>query len=134
MNEYSIDGLAAQPPIARTIEAPGRAILDVNTHALPVCRNVCCVAPLEEVHALSRPRHANGGLSGTQNDNISSLLDQNIQCRPPHPHRGDRGLDLVGFLIRISGYNAKSTVCQSDGDITWLGVIKDRSIKLQSGV
>src|ERR1700736_6938207 len=86
-----------------------------------------------ELHALTRPKDAKGDLSGTQNDNISSLLNQNIQRRPPHSHCGDRGLDLVGFLIRISGYKAKSTGCQLDGDITWLGIIKHRSIKLQSG-
>ena len=87
-----------------------------------------------ELHALSRPKHAKGDLSGTQNDNISSLLNQNIQRRPPHSHRGDRGLDLVGFLIRVSGYKAKSTQCQLDGDIAGFGVIKHRSIKFQSGV
>src|SRR5436309_225236 len=86
-----------------------------------------------KIHALSRPRHANGDLSGTQNDFISSLLNQNIQRRPSHAHRGDRGLDHVSFLLRISGYKAKSTLCQLDGDITWLGIVKHRSIKLQSG-
>ena len=86
-----------------------------------------------ELHALSRSKHAKGDLSGTQNDNISSLLNQDIQRRPPHSHRGDRGVDHIGFLIRISGYKAKSTGCQLDGDITGFGVIKHRSIKLQSG-
>ena len=86
---------------------------------------------MNEIHALSR--HANGRLSGTQNDFISSLLNQNIQRRPSHAHRGDRGLDHVSFLLRISGYKAKSTLCQLDGDITWLGIVKHRSIKLQSG-
>src|SRR6516164_10304965 len=117
MNEHSIDGLTTQPPIARTIESPGRTILDVNTRGLPVCRNVCCVALMKEIHALFSSNHANGRLSGTQNDRISSLLNQDIQRRPPQSQRGDRGLDLVGFLIRISGYKAKSTRCQLDGDI-----------------
>jgi hypothetical protein len=86
---------------------------------------------MNEIHALSR--HANVDRSGNQNDFISSPLNQNIQLRSPHSHRGDRGLDLVGFLIRMSGYKAKSTGYQLDGDITGFGVIKHRSIKLHSG-
>src|SRR6516164_4244797 len=131
MNEHSIGGLTTQPSITRSIESPGRAIPDVDTCALCVCRNVCCIALMIEFHALFSPKHANRDLSGTQNDSISSLLNQNIQRRPPHSHRDDRGLDLVGFLIRISGYKAKSTQCELDGNITGFGVIKHRSIKLQ---
>jgi hypothetical protein len=86
---------------------------------------------MNEIHALSR--HANAGPSGNQNDFISSPLNQNIQRRSPHSYRGDRGTDLVGFLIRMSGYEAKGTLRQLDGDITGFGVIKHRSIKLQSG-
>ena len=86
---------------------------------------------MNEVHALSG--HANSRFSGSQNDLIFSPLDQKIQRRPPHADRRQRGADYVSFLLRMSGYEAKSTLCQLDGDITGFGVIKHRSIKLQSG-
>ena len=86
---------------------------------------------MNEIHALSG--HANGGFSGSQNDFILPLLNQKIQRRPPHSDRRQRGADHVSFLLRMSGYEAKSTLCQLDGDISGFGVIKHRSIKLQSG-
>src|SRR5438876_8667406 len=65
-----------------------------------------------ELHALSTLYHADGHLDLPSFPTRRSSDLQNIQRRPPHSHRGDRGLDLVGFLIRMSGYKAKSTLCQ----------------------
>src|SRR2546423_11506426 len=85
-----------------------------------------------KIHSLSRPRHANGDLSGTQNFFFNDPATTEIYPLSLHDALPIWGLDLVGFLIRISGYKAKSTLCQLDGDITDFGVVQHSSIKLQS--
>jgi hypothetical protein len=75
---------------------------------------------MDEINTLSW--HANIGQSGAQNDNIPPSLNLDIQRRPPHPHRRDRGADQVGLLVRVPSHKAKRTGSELNSDITCFGI------------